>query len=184
MVEPARGPFLFDTSAESWLARSGQPAIHAWMNLYQSRHPIHLSAVTVLERIRGYSLLWHTAQTDQRIQIEVSRTNYLNALGQVWPLDWAVAVVAAEIMAILPDPPTPVKRSHKFAESKPDRLSRWRFDAMIAATALVAQMPLIHNNAADFETIRGAIEVSPERFPGLGPLDLIRCSSLLPPARN
>ena len=29
---------------------------------------------------------------------------------------------------------------------------------MIAATALVARMPLIHNNAADFEAVRSAIE--------------------------
>jgi post-segregation antitoxin (ccd killing protein) len=52
-------------------------------------------------------------------------------------------------------------------------------DGMIAATALVAKMPLIHNNAADFEPIRSAVEQSPERFPGLGPLELIRCASLV-----
>jgi hypothetical protein len=49
---------------------------------------------------------------------------------------------------------------------------------MIAATALVTEMPLIHNNAGDFEPIRSAIELSPKRFPGLGPLELIRCGSL------
>jgi hypothetical protein len=46
---------------------------------------------------------------------------------------------------------------------------------MIAATALVAGMTLIHNNPSDFEAIRSAIEISPGRFPGLGPLPLIRC---------
>jgi len=50
---------------------------------------------------------------------------------------------------------------------------------MIAATSLVARMPLVHNNAADFEWIRSAIERSPERFPNLGPLELIRCASLI-----
>lgn len=49
---------------------------------------------------------------------------------------------------------------------------------MIAANALVAGPPLIHNNAADFEAIRSAIERAPERFPGLGPLELIRCQLL------
>jgi hypothetical protein len=44
---------------------------------------------------------------------------------------------------------------------------------MIAVTALVVRMPLIHNNADDFESIRSAIERSPERFPNLGPLELI-----------
>jgi hypothetical protein len=50
---------------------------------------------------------------------------------------------------------------------------------MIAATALATDMLLIHNNAADFEAIRSAIEQDPVRFPGLGPLKLIRCSSVV-----
>jgi hypothetical protein len=50
---------------------------------------------------------------------------------------------------------------------------------MIAATALIAGMTLVHNNAGDFESIRGAIETSPGRFPKLGPLELIRCESLV-----
>jgi hypothetical protein len=37
---------------------------------------------------------------------------------------------------------------------------------------------LIHNNAAEFEPIRSAIERSPGRFPKLGPLNLVRCDSL------
>jgi hypothetical protein len=49
---------------------------------------------------------------------------------------------------------------------------------VIAATALVEQMTLIHNNAEDFEAIRSAIERSPQRFPKLGPLDLVRCNAL------
>jgi hypothetical protein len=79
----------------------------------------------------------------------------------------------------LPDPPTPPRHSHHLAESRQERLARWRFDGMIAATALVVRMPLIHNNAADFEPVRSAIERSPERFPKLGPLELIRCASLV-----
>jgi hypothetical protein len=107
------------------------------------------------------------------------RGNGWSALGKVLPLDTAVAVVAGEIMALLPHPPTPPLRSHQLRESRQDRLARWRFDTMIAATALVTNMALIHNNAADFESIRSAIERSPQRFPGLGPLQLVRCDSLL-----
>ncbi len=88
-------------------------------------------------------------------------------------------MVAGEIAAMLPEPPTPPRRSHRLSESRQHRLARWRFDQMIAATALSNAMPLIHNNAADYETIRGAIERSPARFPGLGPLQLIRCGSLV-----
>jgi predicted nucleic acid-binding protein len=177
-VDPGSGPFLFDTSAESWLARTKQPELLNWLQAYLSRHPVHVSAVTVLERSRGYSLLWRRAHQDRREGIESARIAYLSALGRVWALDGATAVVAGEIMSLLPNPPTEPKRSHQLAESRQERLARWRFDAMIAATALVARMPLIHNNAADFEEVRSAIERSPERFPRLGPLELIRCASL------
>jgi hypothetical protein len=52
-------------------------------------------------------------------------------------------------------------------------------DAIIASTALAADMLLIHNNPADFEAIRGAIGNSPRRFPGLGPLKLAGCGRLV-----
>jgi predicted nucleic acid-binding protein len=179
LIDPASGPFLFDTSAESWLVRTKNSELLSWLGAHLSHHPLHVSAVTVLERIRGYSLLWRRAPEQRRESIESARTAYLSALGPVWPLDSAVAIVAGEIMSLLPDPPTPPRRSHHLAESRQDRLSRWRFDGMIAATALVARMPLIHNNAADFEPVRSAIERSPARFPTLGPLELIRCASLV-----
>jgi len=71
--------------------------------------------------------------------------------------------VAGEIMALTPDPPTPPRRSHRLAESRQERLARWRFDGMIAATALLVR----------------AIERAPGRFPKLGPLELVRCTSLV-----
>lgn len=179
MIDPATGPFLFDTSAESWLARTVQPAVLDWMRGYLSHHQVQTAAVTILERARGYSLLWRRAEDPaRRAQIEVARIAYIGTLGRVWPLDSGVAVVSGEIMALVPDPPTPPRRSHQLAESRAERLSRWRFDCMIAATALVAGLPLVHNNPDDFESIRSSIERSPERFPKLGPLQLMRCGSL------
>ena len=178
MVDPAWGPFLFDTSAESWLGRTEQPEALDWMRKYLSRHQVHISAVTVMERVRGYSLLWRRAREDQRSYIEAARVACLARLGRVWALDGAVAVVSGEIMAMLPNPPSPPRRSHQLAESRQDRLARWRFDGMIAATALVARMPLVPTTPGDFESIRNAVERSPERFPKLGPLHLIRCASL------
>ncbi|HEV2686899.1 MAG TPA: type II toxin-antitoxin system VapC family toxin [Bryobacteraceae bacterium] len=178
MVNPAAGPFLFDTSAESWLGRSERPQVIEWMRGYLLQHEIHISAVTVMERIRGYSLLWRRAGESRRARIESARLAYLRNLGRVVPLEAAIAVVAGEIMAMLPEPPSPPRRSHHLTESRQERLARWRFDGMIAATALVANLPLIHNNAIDFESIRGAIESAPERFPNVGPLELIRCASL------
>jgi predicted nucleic acid-binding protein len=178
MVNPADVPFLFDTSAESWLGRSDHPEVLTWMREYLFRHEIHISAVTVIERIRGYSLLWRRAGQGKRESIEVARVAYLTGLGRVVPLDAAIAVVAGEIMALLPEPPTPPRRSHRLTEPRQERLVRWRFDGMIAASALVTRLPLIHNNASDFEAIRSAVERAPERFPNLGPLELIRCTLL------
>jgi len=179
MIDPSSGPFLFDTSAESWLARSDDPESRVWFREYLATHQLHVSAVTVIERIRGYAILSHQTQGKRKEQIEDARIAYLSELGQVWPLDGGVGVVAGEIMAMLPHPPTPPRRAHQFVESRQERLVRWRFDCMIAATALVAGLTLIHNNARDFESIRKAIETSPERFPTLGPLDLVRCNSLV-----
>jgi hypothetical protein len=50
---------------------------------------------------------------------------------------------------------------------------------MIAATALVLKMLLVHHNAGDFERMRTVIESSPGRSPGLGPLSLVSCESLV-----
>lgn len=179
MISPAWGPFLFDTSAESWLARSHNSAVNSWFGEYLSLHPVHVSAITIAERIRGYAILAQRANGVEREATEVARIAYLSEIGQVWPLDRAAGLVAGEIMALLPQPPTPPRRTHKLVESRQDRLVRWRFDCMIAATALVAGMALIHNNPSDFESIRRAIEISPQRFPGLGPLQPIRCDSLI-----
>jgi len=178
MIDPATGPFLFDTSAEGWLTRHPDPAVSRWLHAYLGIHPIAVSAVTVTERIRGYGLLWRRSSQSDRDRFEAARIAYLSRLGIVVPVGAAVAVVAGEIMALIPDPPTAPRRSHRLAESRQERLARWRFDGMIAATALVSGMPLVHSNAADFEAIRSAIEQAPERFPTLGALQLIRCSLL------
>jgi predicted nucleic acid-binding protein len=179
MLAPTAGPFLFDTSAESWLGRAQDSILREWFRKYLSLYPVHVSAITVLERVRGFALLARRLPAERREAVEVARTVYLKELGYVWPVDAAVGVVAAEIMTLLPHPPTAPRRSHKLDESRQERLVRWRFDCVIAATALVAAMTLIHNNPSDFESIRGAIERSPQRFPKLGPLGLVRCESLI-----
>jgi predicted nucleic acid-binding protein len=177
MLDPKSGPFLFDTSAEGWFKRT--PLGREWLSAYVEYHPVHVSSITVFERLRGYALLWRKADAERQLKIDQARTEYLQHTGTIWPLDMPVATVAAEIAALLPTPPSPARRAHRIAEGKQDRLARWRADTMIAATALATGMLLLHNNAADFETIRGAIERDPTRFPALGPLHLMRCESAL-----
>lgn len=169
-LDPAWGPFLFDTSAESWLERhSANATVADWLTAYLVRHEIQVSAITVLERVRGYSRLGRDRERDA----------YLRTLGRVWPVDVGAAVAAAEVLSLTPEPPSPPKRTHRLVETRASRVSRWRFDVMIAATALVSGMPLVHDNAVDFETVRSVIETSPKRFPGCGPLTLIRIARVL-----
>lgn len=184
MINPGWGPFLFDTSAESWFARATDPEPANWWIEYLHRQTVHVSSITVLERMRGYAMLWRTADSVRQSAIEASRVAYFEVARRVWPLDTATAVIAGEIAALLPEPPTPPKRSHRFAESRTERLARWRSDGMIAATALVTGMTLVHNNAGDFEAIRSGIETSPIRFPQTGPLNLIRCVTIGVEKRN
>jgi hypothetical protein len=80
MIDPA-GPFLFDTSAESWLGRATQSADLDWMREYLSYYQVNISAVSVMERVRGYSLLWRRADRVRRDDIEAARVAYLNNLG-------------------------------------------------------------------------------------------------------
>ena len=145
MCRPEAGPFLFDTSAESWLARNRTPEVQLGLATYLKMHQIAVSAVTVLERVRGYSMLWRKAPEGTRSRISAARLAYLHQPLTVFALDTATAVVAGEIMALLPEPPIPPRRAHRHAESRQERLARWRFDCIIAATALVAARPLIDN---------------------------------------
>ncbi len=182
MIDPASGPFLFDTSADSYLERSPQPAEREWFHTYCSLFPVCVSALTVVERVRGYAVLLERRGSLRRVVIEGARSAYLYAVEteaiRVLPLAAPGALIAAELMAACPTPPSPARRRHRMLESRQDRLSRWRFDILIAATALVEDLALLHNNPADFEFLRGTIERMPERFPGIGPLDLISVKRL------
>lgn len=181
LLDPAFGPYLFDTSAESWLERSTDSAARRWLNDYLRQHTLHVSAITVMERVRGYALALEWATPARRAGTALDRDTYLAVARQVWPVDRMVALLAGELAAMVPQPPTPTKRSHRIAESRQERLVRWRNDILIAATALVAAMPLVHHNPRDFETIRMVIETSPERFPTLGPLNLVSVLRLAQP---
>ncbi len=77
LVEPAFGPYLFDTSAECWLERSTDLAAQQWLGIYSGGHALHVSAITVMERMRGYSLAIEKATSVRRVQISLDRDTYL-----------------------------------------------------------------------------------------------------------
>ncbi len=181
MVDPTSGPFLFDTSAESWLGRAERSEVLDWMREYLAHHEIHISAVTVMERVRGYSLLWRRAEEAGRARTETARVAYLTKLGRVWPLDGAVAVVAGEIMALLPEPPTPPRRSHQLAESRQEpgplavRRNDRRYSARREDAAHSQQRRRLRVRSERHRTLSRAI---PQPGPQGAPLELIRCASL------
>jgi predicted nucleic acid-binding protein len=174
------GPAVFDTSAQSYFARQAGQTAKDWLFAYSLQFRIHLCPLTAVERMRGYWILLRSMIGKERA-VEQAMHEYLRHLRDqcdVLNFDSECALVSATLMALCPNPPSPPRRSHRMAESRQDRLSRWRFDIMIAATALVTGLPLIHNNPQDFEPLRGLIERMPERFPGVGPLNLISVKRL------
>lgn len=174
-------PCVFDTSAESWFARADHPDVQAWFIRYLELHPVYVSAVTVIERMTGYNLAMRQAFSDEaRLRLGIRRAAYIGDPNRVLPVDAAVAAVAAELMALVPDPPSPPRRTHRAAESRSDRLARWRFDCLVAATALTNRLAVMHNNPQDFEALRTALEIDPGRLPGFGPLNLLRCTRVAP----
>ena len=131
-----------------------------------------------MERLTGYGMAIDQAHPDRARLLAAMRDAYDQNPNRVLPVHQGVACAAAEILRLLPAPPSPAIASHRHTESKATRVARWRFDAIIAATALVWGLPLIHENARDFEAIRQAVARHPDRLPGLGELALIRSAGV------
>jgi hypothetical protein len=71
--------------------------------------------------------------------IEAGRAEYLRSLDTpgtvVVPLMTAMVVVGGQLMALSPAPPSPPRRSHRLAESRQERLCRWRFAGALGSVA-------------------------------------------------
>lgn len=168
---------MFDTSAESWLSR--EPDAREWLLQYSRRHLVYISAVTVLERLTGFGLAMAQATPERAVWIRSLRDVYDQTPARILPVGHAVARAAAELMCLAPHPPSPPVSAHRRTESKSSRTARWRFDVLIAATSLVHGLPLVHNNGRDFEALREALVNHPDRFPGLNPIAMLRCTDLV-----
>jgi len=171
------GPFLFDTSAESWLSR--EPDGRQWLLHYSRRHLVYVSAVTVMERLTGFGSALAQATPERAGWIRSMRDSYDLTPARVLPVHYATAWAAAELICLVPVPPSPPVSAHRRAETKSSRMARWKFDVLIAATSLVQGLPLVHNNPRDFEALRESAAAHPRRFPGLGSIRLFRCTDLI-----
>jgi predicted nucleic acid-binding protein len=181
MTDPASGPFLFDTSAESYLGRPRSGTEADWLVNYTVLFPMYVAVPSVVERARGYYMAIESTAPVRQAELRHRMLRYIHSLGtgsRVLNLTVPIALLAAQLMSLVPHPSSPPRHSHQATESRQDRLSRWRFDVMIAATALDHNLPLIHNSPQDFEPLRAVIERLPERFPGVGPLNLISVKRL------
>ena len=75
--DPAFGAYLFDASAESLLERSTDSAAQRWFGEYLRHNTLHISAITVMERMRGYALALERAVPAERANISSNRDTYL-----------------------------------------------------------------------------------------------------------
>ncbi len=179
MTQPWHGPFVFETQALAWLARGGG----RWFRKYVDLFPVFVAAATVTEHVRGFALLAERhAETPRGEIIAVARDRYLEQIAsgavQVLPASRTEALVAAQLAVLVPFSPKPPHREGSFVESRPDRLARWRSQISIAAAALAAGMPLIHDSPHDFEPVRKLVEQFPARFPGIAPPRFIAARKL------
>ena len=103
MVDPAAGPFLFDTSAEGWLARNASPDVVRWLYSYLGLHQCSVSPVTVTERVRGYSMLWRRSAPGARGRIEVARVALPGVMAYGSTEDEAIRKVKSIALQVLAD---------------------------------------------------------------------------------
>jgi predicted nucleic acid-binding protein len=80
VTDPQSGPFIFDTSALSHLAQTQDAAEEEWREAYSSVFPVHVSVITVLERVRGYRLAEERADSARREVIARRTAEYLRSL--------------------------------------------------------------------------------------------------------
>lgn len=174
-MRPADGPFLFDARAESYLASGRDPAAAKWLRKYLELFAPRISALTVMARLRGYALLMER-EDFRREALGSRRDAYLENIAagrlEVLPVSPEAALLAAQLTVLMPFALNPPYRAGAAAESRPERLSRWRADLLLAATALAEGLPLVHDNPGDFEPVRALVERFPERFPDVAPLRL------------
>ena len=109
------------------------------MDTIAQYHTVHVSAITVMERMRGYALSIQRDPPDRRTLLALKRQDYLDSLGEVRPVDAAVAVLRRRTSRAAAPTALPAKAQSPHRRSRArNAWFRWRCDILIAATALAA----------------------------------------------
>src|SRR6266852_4255741 len=120
MTDPAGGPFLFDTSADSYFDKTPRQADRDWLQVYVILWPLQVSVITVIERLRRYALLIERTDLSRRSLAEAARNVYIEDLREgaiiAGPLAGGASRIAAELLVRGPNPPGPPRQSHRFTD--------------------------------------------------------------------
>lgn len=127
------------------------------------RATIPLPAPAVQEVVRG---LHARTPHDERFARRVAAFEAFvsHPLVHVVPLDDAAALLAGELVALLPHPPT---GAHRREGPRSRQRAAWALDVQIAACAFAGGYGVLTENVADFVVLRDAIE---QLVPGVPPL--------------
>jgi predicted nucleic acid-binding protein len=147
---------VWDTSVASGL-HPESPLYELASEAALADEPFRLAAPTVHEIAFG---LQRRAEADARFATLLRWfTDLLDAgLVEVLPLSWEAALLAGQLRASQPTPPTGGRsRKGRSRDPKPERRVTWIADIQIAATAWLAGEDLCTADQAHFEALSDAI---------------------------
>lgn len=150
----------WDTTLVSRIYPGGRLERHV-LDRANAGEPIAVTAPTVMEVVRG---LQATAAGRPRIAIALKWFIGLVAsdLVEILSLDRPAAILAGQLRATRPTPPTGVRRKGV----KPEQRAAWVLDTQIAACAWTHGRQIATENRHDFETLRDLIaRLYPETSP-------------------
>ena len=118
------------------------------------RATIPVPAPAVQEVARG--LHAHVPQDDRFAgRVAAFEAFVAHPLVRVVPLDDAAAMLAGELVALLPHPPT---GAHRREGTRTRQRAAWALDVQIASCAFAGGYGVLTENVADFVALREAIE--------------------------
>jgi predicted nucleic acid-binding protein len=154
----------WDTTLVSQLYPGGPLERHL-LERANAEHPIAITAPTVMEVVRG---LQATATTRPAIAAALPWfVGFITSdLVEVLSLDRHAAILAGQLRAMQPTPPTGMRRKG----AKPEQRAGWVLDIQIAACAWTHGRQIATHNHNDFNALSGLIA---KLYPDVAPLAVV-----------